>query len=260
MSPLLSGNLLSGGLLSASLFQQPAWVHWVFELLAYTIGFRIYLALRRRHSDYALADRDSNLIVIVSAAVGAALGSKIAYWLHDPATAFANFPAWRALLGGKSIVGALLGGLAGVEAGKRALGITRSTGDLMWPALLVAMLVGRIGCLLTALHDGTAGAPTSMPWGIDFGDGVPRHPSPLYEILFLAALGTVLWRRRAEFAREGDAFRAFLASYLLFRLAADFLKPMPVAYFGLYSGLQLLCLAGLLYYARDIPRLGRALT
>lgn len=240
-------------------FQQPAWVHWVFELLAYTIGFRIYLALRRRQPDYALSDRDSNLVVIVFAAVGAAVGSKIAYWLYDPATAFAAFPDWRALLGGKSIVGALLGGLAGVETGKWMVGIRRSTGDLMWPALLVAMLIGRIGCLFTALHDGTAGSPTTLPWAVDFGDGVPRHPSPLYEILFLAVLGSVLWRWRDRFDREGDTFRVFLVSYLVFRLTLDFLKPMPVAYFGLFSGLQLLCLAGLLYYARDIPRLGRAL-
>lgn len=241
-----------------SLFQQPAWVHWVFELLAYTIGFRVYLALRRRSSDYALADRDRNLVVIVAAAMGAALGSKLAYWLYDPATAFAGFPDWRALLGGKSIVGALLGGLVGVETGKLTLGIRRSTGDLMWPALLLAMLIGRIGCLLTALHDGTAGSPTTLPWGVDFGDGVARHPSPLYEILFLAVLGGLLWRWRHRFEREGDAFRAFLASYLAYRLLLDFFKPMPASYLGL-SGLQLLCVAGLLYYARDIPRLGRAL-
>lgn len=242
-----------------ALFQQPAWVHWGFELLAYAIGFRIYLALRRRQPDYALADRDSNLIVLVAAAAGAAVGSKLAYWLYDPAAAFADFPDWRALLGGKSIVGALLGGLVGVEAGKLAAGIRRSTGDLIWPALLVAMLIGRMGCLSTALPDGTAGSPTGLPWGVDFGDGVSRHPSPLYEILFLAALGTVLWQRRGHFEREGDAFRSFLAAYLLFRLAFDFLKPMPAVYLGAFSGLQLLCVAGLLYYARDIPRLGRAL-
>lgn len=248
MTPGLFGNL----------FQQPAWVHWVFELLAYAIGFRIYLALRGRRPDYALADRDSNLVVIVCAALGGALGSKIAYWLYDPGIAFANFPDWRAFLGGKSIVGALLGGLIGVETGKRAVGVTRSTGDLMWPALLVAMLVGRIGCLLTALHDGTAGLPTLLPWGADFGDGILRHPSPLYEALFLAGLGLALWRKRRDFVREGDAFRAFLASYLVFRLVFDFLKPMPMPYLGLFSGLQLLCVAGLLYYARDIPRLGKA--
>jgi prolipoprotein diacylglyceryltransferase len=240
-------------------FQQPAWVHWLLEVLAYTIGFRLYLALRKRQPDYALADRDRNLIVIVCAAVGAALGSKIAYWLYDPATAFGHFPAWRELLGGKSIVGALLGGLIGVETGKWAVGVRRSTGDLMWPALLVAMLIGRIGCLLTALHDGTAGSETSLPWGVDFGDGVLRHPSPLYEIIFLAGLGVVLLRNRDRFVREGDAFRAFLASYLVFRLLLDFLKPMPTVYLGVFSGLQLLCVAGLLYYARDIPRLGRAL-
>jgi phosphatidylglycerol---prolipoprotein diacylglyceryl transferase len=242
----------------SSVFAQPWWVHWVFELLAYATGFRLYLALRRRDPHYALADRDSNLVVLVCAAVGAAAGSKIAYWLYDPSTAFADFPDWRALLGGKSIVGALLGGLIGVELGKLGVGVCRSTGDLIWPGLLVAMLIGRVGCLFTALRDGTAGSPTSLPWGVDFGDGIARHPAPFYEILFLALLGTWLWRYRDRFVLEGDAFRAFLASYLLFRLIEDFFKPMPTAYLGLLSGLQLLCLGGLLYYARDIPRLTRA--
>ncbi|HEV8695553.1 MAG TPA: prolipoprotein diacylglyceryl transferase family protein [Lysobacter sp.] len=243
----------------SSVFAQPWWVHWVFELLAYAIGFRLYLALRRRDPDYALADRDSNLVVLVCAALGAAAGAKIAYWLYDPATAFTHFPDWRALLGGKSIVGALLGGLIGVELGKISVGIRRSTGDLIWPALLTSMLIGRIGCLFTALHDGTAGSPTSLPWGVDFGDGIARHPAPLYEIVFLAGLGILLWKRRQNFVREGDAFRAFLFSYLTFRLLLDFLKPMPTAYLSVFSGLQLLCVAGLLYYARDIPRLVRVL-
>jgi len=41
------------------------------------------------------------------------------------------------LLGGKTIVGGLIGGLIGVELVKLAMGIRRSTGDLYAPALAV---------------------------------------------------------------------------------------------------------------------------
>ena len=36
--------------------------------------------------------------------------------------------------------------------------------------------------LLAGLHDDTYGLPTALPWGIDLGDGVPRHPAPLNDI------------------------------------------------------------------------------
>ena len=33
----------------------------------------------------------------------------------------------------------------------------------------------------------TYGTPTALPWGVDFGDGVPRHPVQLYEAATMAA-------------------------------------------------------------------------
>jgi hypothetical protein len=47
---------------------------------------------------------------------------------------------------------------------------------------------------------------------------------------------------------EGDRFRLFLASYLAFRLAVDFLKPDPPAIALGMSAIQWACVAGLLYY------------
>ncbi len=55
------------------------------------------------------------------------------------------------------------------------------------------MCIGRVGCFLTGLSDATCGVRTDLPWGVDYGDGVPRHPAQIYEILFLLALGTMLW-------------------------------------------------------------------
>ena len=231
-----------------------AW-HSAFEILAYFVGLRLFLRERSRLALPALRDRDSSLWIGVAAIVGAAVGAKLGYWIEDPRNAFADFPDWRHLLEGKTIVGALLGGLIAVEAVKRAIGVTQSSGDAFVFPLIAGIAIGRIGCFLAGLDDHTYGDPTSLPWAVDFGDGIPRHPTQLYEIGFLAALCALLVAQRARFHRHGDLFRAFMIAYLAFRLASDFIKPMPCAYFAAVSGIQLLCVAGLFYYRRDILRI-----
>ena len=237
----------------------PYLVHTIFEAAAYTLGLRLFMRERRRLALPALAGGDAGLAVGVGAIFGAALGAKIAYWLYDPVQAFSGFPDWRHLLQGKSVIGALLGGLAGVEIAKKLDGIRGSTGDaFVWP-LMLGMAVGRIGCFLSGLDDHTAGNPSALPWAVDFGDGVPRHPTQLYEVCFLVLLAGLLARRGQRLDRPGDRFRAFMIGYLLYRLGIEFIRPIPFHYLGLLSGLQLLCIAGLLYYRRDIPRIARGL-
>ena len=78
----------------------PTLLHALFEAAAYAIGFRLFLRERRRRALPALADREASLAIGVGAILGAALGAKIAYWLYDPAYAFAglrdgHLPDWR---------------------------------------------------------------------------------------------------------------------------------------------------------------------
>lgn len=234
----------------------PVVVHTLFEILAYAVGVRLYLALQRRRPTPSLVDPTARLAVMAGAIVGAVIGAKLAYWLEDPAAAFAGFPDARALMAGKSIVGALLGGLAGVELMKAARGLRESTGDgFVWP-LAAGIAIGRIGCHLAGLGDHTAGLPSTMPWAVDYGDGVPRHPTALYEIPVVLLVALLLQRWRAP--RDGDRFRAFMVAYLAWRLVIEWLKPMPWVYFHALSGLQLLCIAGIGYYSRDIVRWARA--
>ena len=70
-------------------------------------------------------------------------------------------------------------------------------------------------------------SPPHLPWAIDFGDGIPRHPTQLDEIAFLLVLAIVLTRYNHRPHPEGATFRIFLAAYLAWRLAIDFLKPDP---------------------------------
>ena len=237
----------------------PIQLHTVFEIAAYALGTQVFLWQRRRLKLPALDDQDRTLWVVVGAALGAALGSKLAFWIEDPLAAFANFPDWRHLLEGKSIVGGLLGGLIGVELTKKMVGVASSTGDAFVLPLAVGMCIGRIGCFLSGLADHTYGNPTALPWGVDFGDGIPRHPTQLYEIAFIVLWTAALFRRKSAFSTPGDLFRSYLIGYLLFRLLVDAIKPIPMLYPPGLSGIQWLCLGGLAYYARHLLRLGKEL-
>ena len=66
-----------------------------------------------------------------------------------------------------------------------------------------------VAALEAALSERTAGVPTGLPWGIDFGDGIPRHPLMLYEMLFLGLLWPALAAARR---RSGGAGRTVPAA------------------------------------------------
>ncbi len=133
--------------------------------------------------------------------------------------------------------------------GKLVCGVKESTGDNFVLPLAVGTAIGRIGCFLAGLYDGTYGTATTLPWGLDFGDGVSRHPTQLYEIVFvlLLALAITLWRRRWSLP-SGLAFKAYLWAYLLWRLAIDAIKPVPYPYLFGISGIQWVCILALAAY------------
>ncbi len=221
-------------------------VHLALEVLAFWVGYRYYLFLRKRCVD--LIDTENRMWILVGAAAGALLLSRGLGVLEDPAA------LWRGdfkpvyLLGNQTVVGGLLGGLIGVELTKQRLGIRTSSGDLMTFPLILGMIIGRVGCFLSGLEDKTFGIATDLPWGIDFGDGIRRHPTNLYEILFLL----LLWVGIAQLEKthrlaNGARFKLFLASYLLFRFLIEFIKPAYFFPFGL-SVIQLATLGGLAYY------------
>ena len=228
--------------------------HVVFEALAYAIGFRVYLWLRGGTGD-TLED-PKRWWIIAAAAIGAAAGSRILYWFEDPRLTLANWNSPAFLFGGKTIVGALIGGLFVVEWAKKELGISRRTGDLFAVPLCVGISIGRIGCFLTGPEDHTSGVATSLPWGVNFGDGISRHPTQLYELIFVLALGVFLWRRMKYPFREGDIFKMFMVAYFAFRFLCDFLKP-DFRVFLAMSSIQWACLMMVFYYAPDIVRWSR---
>lgn len=231
------------------------------------MGAFVYRRLRKqRGAEGALTGK--TYFVTLGCILGAAIGNKLVFWIefadripdlwqglvhNDPM-------AWRQLFAGQSIVGGLLGGLIGVELAKKGAGIQYSTGDDFVLPLVVGTVIGRIGCFLAGLNDGTYGVATTMPWGVDFGDGVARHPTQLYDMIFAVAWGGWLWHQRLRLApKPGLMFKLYLAGYLFWRLCVDAIKPMPYVFpFGL-SGIQVVCIVALVVYlpfvARDLYQL-----
>ena len=218
--------------------------HLFFESMAYLSGLALYL--KNKGKNLVGLTQEQRLWVGAAALAGAAIGSKLLFWFCDPTLTLAHWNDPFYLMGGKTVVGGFIGGLLGVEWMKKRLGITVSTGDAFVPSLLWGTGLGRLGCFLTGLEDHTCGNPTSLPWAVDFGDGVPRHPTQLYEILWLACLSLILWRLSLKILKSGHLFKFFMVGYLGFRLAVEFIK--PGVFLGGLTAIQWGCLLTLTYY------------
>jgi phosphatidylglycerol:prolipoprotein diacylglycerol transferase len=225
--------------------------HWIFESLAYTAGFYLYRRHRRVRGD--VIERRARWCVIAAAMIGGLAGSRILAAFEDPSVLAASWSQPQLFLAGKTIVGGLIGGLIAVEWVKRLLGVRVATGDLLALPLALGIAIGRIGCFLSGLEDQSYGVATRLPWAVNFGDGIARHPTQLYEVIFLAALAGVLVLRTGAMTTAGDRFKLFMLGYLGFRLLVEFIKP-GVRLGGL-TAIQWACLAVVAYYAPHVPRL-----
>jgi hypothetical protein len=158
-----------------------------------------------------------------------------------------------------SVVGALFGAIVGVEIYKAVRGIKGSTGGVFVGSFALGVVIGRWGCLFAGLPDRTYGLPTALPWGVDLGDGISRHPVEIYESLAMAAFLAVYLiglARRSDWAmRRG--FYALCVCYGVQRFAWEFLKPYPKL-IGPLNIFHLLCgglvVYGLLYWRGDLRR------
>jgi len=208
---------------------------WAYAMLmAASVLTGIVLA-RRTQQPLGLTGLE-RLGVGLGAFCGAMIGAKLPFVLSD----------WEGLLSGrawfdngKTIVFGLVGGYFGVELAKWTMQIRVKTGDSFAVPVAAAIAVGRLACFVGGCCFGTE---TTLPWGVDFGDGQPRHPTQLYEFMFhLAAACGLAWLGRRRLHR-GQLIKLYVIGYLSFRFVTEFIRPEPVLWFGL-TGYQLAALA-----------------
>lgn len=186
-----------------------------------------FLTARLARSRGLNADKVWTLAVVV-AAFGV-LGSRL-LWALQPsiiadtlARPLSLIAVWE---GGLTLIGGLLFAVpAGLLYARRAGLPLASTADVAATGAGLGIAIGRMGCLLTGLHPG---APTGLPWGIDYL-GAVRHPIPLYESLLglvLLVLGLALLRRRLT---SGTTAFALAVGYLAGRGLLDMLRAPDVS-------------------------------
>lgn len=164
-------------------------------------------------------------LVFMGGIIGAVLGAKLAYLLAEGWMAWGAPGFWPNLLVGRTILGGLLGGYAGVEWGKAQMRYAAPTGDLFALATPLGIALGRVGCWLQGCCLGRVCEPAW--YAMTDGQGHSRLPASLMEagfnLLFLL-VAAVLYRRRAL---PGQLFHLYLMAYGLFRFGHEFFRDTP---------------------------------
>lgn len=156
--------------------------------------------------------------------VGGVFGARLPFVLG------ANPDSVSWLADGKTITTGLIGAYLAVEGVKLLLGVRVKTGDSFALPLAAAVAVGRWGCFFNGC---CAGTPTDLPWGVDFGDGVKRHPTQIYESLFHLGMAVVVGSSMARRRFVGHRLQLYLIAYAVYRFATEFIRPEPVVAWGL---------------------------
>lgn len=181
-----------------------------------------------------------------------------------------DFPAniFKVWQGGLSFHGGLFGGigaLIGYCLIKR-ISILKMA-DLFAPAVMIAYVIGRLGCLLNGC---CYGAPTNMPWGMRFFDDghwtPPSHPTQLYaSVLSLFFFAGLVWLegRRTYYGQIscwyilGSAIERFLMEIWRAGTTSDLIKVGPIHFLTdvqwLCLGMAVIAVAGMTVLRRKYP-------
>lgn len=173
----------------------------------------------------ALPPRD-RLAIGLAAFIGGVLGAKLPFVFVRGADWFGT--AW--LADGKTVTTGLLGAYIAVELMKFLRGITAKTGDSFALPLALALSVGRCGCFF---HGCCYGVPTQLAWGVDFGDGIPRHPTQIYESLFHFSMALVLIQIIRSGRLLNQRLKFYLIAYGMYRFLTEYIRPEPEYMLGL---------------------------
>lgn len=209
-----------------------AFLHTIFDIAAWLAAAGAGYFLSRQGLRFPAQSFELPYIaaLLFGAGLGACLFGSLNLWLSGKSGV------------ARSVEGAIAGGVIAVELYKWSVGISFRTGARFALPLAVGIAVGRFGCYFAGLDDFTYGTPTTLPWGLDFGDGILRHPVQLYEsaamALFAAAYSAAVLKRNAFVIANG--FDLAVAYYGAQRFVWEFLKPYgallgPLTLFHLLS-------------------------
>lgn len=159
--------------------------------------------------------------------VAALVGGRALYLIQNELPDLAAHPLHALAIwhGGLSFYGGLIAGLVALWVFARRRGLEFGLiADLVAPAVAAGQAVGHLGCLIGG---DSYGLPTSGPFAVIYRNpgamapqGIPLHPTQLYEAVALLLLSIALWAGRDWLGRFGTG--AVAATYLLGNAAIRF--------------------------------------
>jgi phosphatidylglycerol---prolipoprotein diacylglyceryl transferase len=224
--------------------------HWSDTLIAGPYRWTMLAAIVLSAAWWSYRSRrDPGLLPIYIGALGGAfLGAKLAYVFAEGWRDWPMPDHWLRLATGKSVLGGLLGGYAGVEAMKWLTGYSKTTGDLFAFIAPLGIALGRVGCVLQGCCQGRIISRIQVPssHGLAPADAPmwleTRWPAPQVELTFQLVVFALFVVLRNHPHYRNRLFFLYLAMYGIFRFLHEFNRDTPIMAAGL-SGYQFIALA-----------------
>lgn len=146
---------------------------------------------------------------------------------------------------GRSVLGGILGLIAGLLIAKRWLKFDRPVLDNLAYAIPIGFIITRFGCLFGGCCYGTA---TNLPWALQYGSNfkvfqfqvahlhvpatsafsLPLHPTQIYDMLFCLIILLLVYFTRKTWKASGSQFLFVILCYSFFRFINEFFRDSTV--------------------------------
>jgi len=218
------------------------------------MGFLLGLYLAKKEAVRVGLDPNRIVDLCFYVLIAAIIGSRLFYgftrpeiFMHDPVEIFRIWNGGLVFYGG--FIAALVTAVAYLK--HHALPLWK-TADILAPALAAGHFMGRIGCFFAGCCYGRS---CDLPWAVTFTradslapQGIPLHPTQLYESLSNLALFGILWAFRKHTRFEGQLFWIYVLLYgvvrsVIERFRGDFRGEL---FFGVLSPSQFVGIAAAL--------------
>ncbi|EKD83622.1 MAG: prolipoprotein diacylglyceryl transferase [uncultured bacterium] len=220
-------------------FGLPYYTYGILVLVAFLAGTWLFKSNAAGLNQPTPDLIDLSLLITISGL----LGARVAYIMLFPEH-FSTIRDYLAIHeGGLVFYGALVAVIISITVFCRIRGWSfRQLSDLISPSAALGHAIGRMGCLI---NNCCYGAPTTICSVYQLpGDppGLFRHPTQIYESLFLLALMFILNRRlkscyAGSQVKSGIVAGIYLAAYSFFRFLIEFIRGDSRG--GFYTALNL---------------------